>query len=146
VQVDFYHLDRSPLERVLPRIAERVVEGGGRLLVVSGDEALAERLDEHLWNYTPDSFLPHGRAGGEADAGQPILIAASPDPVNGARNIALADGLWREEALAFDRAFYFFDAGTIAGARAAWRALAGRAGVDSRYWKQDEAGKWLQGP
>jgi DNA polymerase-3 subunit chi len=146
VQVDFYHLDRSPLERVLPRIAERVIETGGRLLVVSGDEALAARLDAHLWNYAPDSFLPHGRAGGERDAAQPILIAPSTEPANAARNIALADGIWREEALAFDRAFYFFDGETIAGARTAWRALAGREGVESRYWKQDDEGKWRQGP
>ena len=146
MQVDFYHLDRTPLERVLPRIAERVIESGGRLLVVSADEALSARLDAHLWNYTPDSFLPHGRAGGEADADQPVLIAASTDPANGARNIALADGIWREEALAFDRAFYFFDSETIAGARNAWRAVAGRADIDPRYWKQDEEGRWRQGP
>ncbi|MFZ5796378.1 MAG: DNA polymerase III subunit chi, partial [Pseudomonadota bacterium] len=35
MQVDFYHLTLQPLDRVLPRIAERVVEGGGRLLVVA---------------------------------------------------------------------------------------------------------------
>lgn len=146
MQVDFYHLDRSPLEHVLPRIAERVVEGGGRLLVVSGDDGLAEQLDVHLWNYSAESFLPHGRAGEAGEADQPILISAVLDPLNGARNVALADGVWREEALGFDRAFYFFDGETIAGARAAWRALAGRGDVDPRYWKQDDNGKWRQGP
>ena len=95
MQVDFYHLDRSPLERVLPRIAERVVEGGGRLLVVSGDAGLAERLDVHLWSYAADSFLPHGRAGEAGEADQPVLISGAPDPVNGARNLAIADGIWR---------------------------------------------------
>ncbi|MES2095529.1 MAG: DNA polymerase III subunit chi, partial [Pseudomonadota bacterium] len=30
MQVDFYHLTTTPLDRVLPRIAERVVGGGGR--------------------------------------------------------------------------------------------------------------------
>ena len=45
MQVDFYHLTADPIERVLPRIAERVLETGGRLLVVSGDEGLAARLD-----------------------------------------------------------------------------------------------------
>ncbi len=28
MQVDFYHLTMAPLDRVLPRIAERVVSGG----------------------------------------------------------------------------------------------------------------------
>jgi DNA polymerase-3 subunit chi len=146
MQVDFYHLDRSPLERVLPRIAERVVESGGRLLVVCGEEGLADSLDSHLWNYSPDSFLPHGRSGDAGEVDQPILISTVPNPLNGACNIALADGVWREEALGFERVFYFFDGEAIAGARTAWRALAGREGVHPRYWKQDDEGKWRQGP
>ena len=145
MQVDFYHLTRLPLDRVLPRIAERVLETGGRLLVVAGDDALAEKIDEALWTKAPDSFLPHARSGGD-DALQPILIGEGVEATNGARNVAIADGVWREEALGFDRAFYFFDADTIGGARTAWRALNGREGVEPRYWKQDEQGRWKIGP
>jgi len=144
LQVDFYHLAASPIERVLPRIAERILGEGGRLLIVCGDDALAARLDAHLWNYTPESFLPHGRAGDGQEAGQPILIAALPQPLNGARNIALADGLWRDEALSFDRAFHFFDDSSIAAAREAWKALAGREGVSRNFWKQDDGGRWTR--
>jgi len=146
MQVDFYHLDRAPLERVLPRIAERILESGGRLLIVCGDGKLAERLDTQLWNYSPDSFLPHGRAGEAGEADQPILISTALDPLNRARNVALADGVWREETLGFERVFFFFNGETIVGARAAWRALAGREGIEPRYWKQDDDGKWRQGP
>ena len=104
MQVDFYQLGDRPIEKVLPRIAERVLEGGGRLLVVAGDEGLAARLDEQLWSYAPESFLPHGRAGKGNEAEQPVLISCTLDPANRARAIALADGVWREEALGFDRA------------------------------------------
>jgi DNA polymerase III subunit chi len=144
MQVDFYHLTRLPLERALPRIAERVVESGGRLLVVAGAAEARARLDQLLWSYTPESFLPHAQAGGEGDALQPVLISEVPDATNGARNIALADGVWREEALGFDRAFHFFDEDRIAEARAAWKSLAEREGVERRYWKQNDAGKWEQ--
>ncbi|MDB5687776.1 MAG: hypothetical protein JWR77_2365 [Rhizorhabdus sp.] len=143
MQVDFYHLTRAPLDRVLPRIAERVLAGGERLLVVAGDDALAQRIDEALWTYSADSFLPHARAGG-ADADQPVLIAPDAVPVNGARHIALIDGEWRDAALAFDRAFHFFDEDNIIAARAAWRALSGRENVQPRYWRQDDGGKWEQ--
>ena len=143
MQVDFYQLS-APLERVLPRIAERVVEGGGRLLVVAADEALLARLDERLWSYAPESFLPHGRAGADGEADQPVLLSDRAEAGNGARAVALADGVWREEALGFDRAFHFFDEGNVAAARAAWKGLAGREGVERRYWKQDEAGRWTQ--
>ncbi|RYD64444.1 MAG: DNA polymerase III subunit chi [Sphingomonadales bacterium] len=144
MQVDFYHLTRSPIERVLPQIAEKVLESGGRLLVVSSDEVARAKLDQTLWSYKPESFLPHGRAGGEEDARQAVLIAEGPEAANGARNIALVDGVWLDEALAFDRAFHFFDEDAIAEARVAWKALAERDGVERRYWRQDENGRWEQ--
>jgi DNA polymerase-3 subunit chi len=140
VIVDFYHLSASPLERVLPSIAEKVLAGEGRLLVVA-DEGLLGSLDEQLWTYAADSFLPHGTTG----ENQPVLLSAEPVAANGARNIALADGVWREEALGFDRAFYFFGSDSLDSARGAWRALRGRDGVESRYWKQID-GRWVQGP
>lgn len=144
MQVDFYHLTRLPLERVLPRIAERVMANGDRLLIVAGDAPTRARLDQLLWSYADESFLVHGQAGGDQDARQPILIAEAPEAANGARNIALADGVWRDAALGFDRAFHFFDADRIVEARAAWKALADKEGVERRYWKQNESGKWEQ--
>ena len=144
MQVDFYHLTATPLERALPQIATRVVEGGGRLLIVADDEARLAALDRLLWTFAPESFLPHARAGQGDDAVQPVLLAAEVAPVNGARNVALADGVWREEALAFDRAFHFFDEDRILDARRAWKGLADREGVERRYWKQSEAGRWQQ--
>ncbi|PTQ10329.1 DNA polymerase III subunit chi [Sphingomonas oleivorans] len=143
MQVDFYHLAATPVERVVQRIAERVLSDGGRLLVVAGDEGVAGRLDAYLWDYAPDSFLPHGRAGQGGEADQPVLIGTSPDPLNGARQIALVDGIWRDEALAFDRAFHFFDDTTIGAARAAWKTLGGREDVERRFWKQED-GRWKQ--
>ena len=144
MQVDFYHLTATPLERVLPSIAERVVSGGDRLLVVAGDAERCEAIDRQLWAHPIDSFLPHARAGGETDADQPVLIAEAPVAANGARMVALVDGVWRDEALAFDRAFHFFDDQSVTEARAAWRALAGREGIERRYWRQDERGRWEQ--
>ena len=143
MQVDFYHLTVTPLERALPSIAQRVVASGGRLLIVSGDEAQRGAIDRLLWSYSPESFLPHGQAGDD-DAGQPVLITADVTPVNDAANVALIDGEWRDAALGFDRVFHFFDAERIQDARAAWKGLADRPGVERRYWKQDDGGKWEQ--
>jgi DNA polymerase-3 subunit chi len=146
MRIDFYHLTASPIERVLPSICEKLVAGGERLLVVAGEGQVAS-LDRDLWSYAPESFLPHAPAGGARDGDQPVLIATSPGTaVNGARNIALTDGLWRDEALAFDRIFYFFDGAGIDHARASWRALKGREGAELHYWKQDERGRWAEGP
>lgn len=144
MKVDFYHLTVQPIERILPRLAERVLAEGGRMLVVTADERQRAALDKLLWSYAPESFLPHAQAGGANDAAQPLLIHAEPVAANGARHILLADGIWRDEALGFDRAFHLFDEANIAAARTAWRALGDRDGVERRYWKQDETGRWQQ--
>jgi DNA polymerase-3 subunit chi len=148
VQVDFYHLaGASTAERVIATIAGRVLAEGGRLLVIDGEADRADSLDIALWSTAPDSFLPHGRVGAGGEMEQPILIdTAIPvgATLNGARHVILADGVWREAALGFDRAFYLFDDRTIAAARAAWKALTGRGGIERRFWKQDEVGKWRQ--
>ena len=144
MQVDFYHLTVTPVERALPGIAVKVVERGGRLLVVSDSDVQRRRIDGALWAWPADSFLPHAQAGAGDDSLQPVLIAPAVDAANGARFVALIDGVWRDEALGFDRAFHFFDGENIAAARIAWKALADRDGVERRYWKQDENGRWAQ--
>ncbi len=142
-RVDFYQLGRTPLEEVIASLSQRLLAEGGRLLVLAEDEPLLGRLDRLLWDQGPTSFLPHGLAGTD-DARQPILLTAEIVAPNLARNILIADGQWREAALAFDRTFFLFDGSTLEGARLAWKGLAGREGVERRSWAQDEAGKWVQ--
>ena len=143
MQVDFYQLAGAPAEQVIASIAGKLLAEDSRLLVVAGDEAALARLDRMLWDQGPASFLPHGLAGGTDDARQPILLSTSPDAPNLARNMLIADGEWRDAALAYDRAFYLFDAATLEGARLAWKLLAGRDGIERRYWAQ-EGGKWVK--
>lgn len=143
--VDFYHLAASPLERVLPQICEKVLAGGERLLIV-GDEPVLSQIDAQLWSYARDGFLPHGKQSGPSPEAQPILLSPEVEAPNGATNVALADGRWRDEALDFARTFYFFDSSHLDEARASWRALKADPGNELRYWKQDERRKWVQGP
>jgi DNA polymerase-3 subunit chi len=143
VQVDFYQLGTTPAEQVIASIAEKVLAGDGRLLVVAEDEPFLARLDRMLWDQGTTSFLPHGLAGGADEVRQPILLSSSPDAPNNARNMLIADGQWRDVALTYDRSFYLFDAATLDGARLAWKLLAGREGVERRYWAQTD-GRWKQ--
>ena len=143
MQVDFYQLAGTPAEQVIASLSEKVIEGDGRLLIVAEDEAQLARLDRQLWDQGATGFLPHAVAGGADDASQPILLSTSPDAPNQARNMLIADGLWREAALTFDRSFYLFDDGTLESARLAWKLLAGRDGVERRYWAR-EGGRWVK--
>src|SRR3546814_11220164 len=75
---------------------------------------------------------------------EPILIAGalSLPAANGARHVALADGEWRGEALAFDRVFLPFDNRRIDDARATWKTLGAGDGVQRHYLKQDDRTVW----
>ncbi len=144
MRVDFYQLSRDTAETALPLIARATLNAGERLLIVSGDDRQRSRIGEALWTRLPDSFLAHGQAGGMHDARQPILIGDTLEPANGARFLALADGVWRE-AEGFARTFLMFDDATVAGARACWRLLGEKPEVERRFWKQ-EGNKWVEGP
>ncbi len=145
MQVDFYQLTRDPAEKVVLAIAQRVLDEGGRLLVVSDDDAQLDSISTALWNAKPDSFLAHAKAGTDDDSIQPILLSSGATSANSASFIVLADGEWRDAALEFERAFYLFAPSHTENARAAWRALGDIEGIERRYWKQD-GGKWVQGP
>ncbi|HWC56922.1 MAG TPA: DNA polymerase III subunit chi [Sphingomicrobium sp.] len=142
MQVDFYQLGGTPAEQVIGSLAEKVLAADGRLLVIASDEAFLTRLDRILWDQGATAFLPHALAGGSDDARQPILLSTNPDAPNLARNMLIADGEWRDAALSYDRSFYLFDAETLERARLAWKLLAGRDGVERRYWAR-ENGKWV---
>lgn len=147
MQVDFYQLSHDPAEKVVPAIAQRLLDQGERLIVLDGRDGALDRLSRALWSHKPDSFLAHGRAGVGDDGAQPILLSdgreITANPANGAQHIALTDGHWRDEALSFTRAFYFFDDGTLDEARACWRTLKARDDVEPRFWRQDGR-RWVQ--
>jgi DNA polymerase-3 subunit chi len=144
MRVDFYQLSRDPAEKVLPLLARNTLNAGARLLVVSNDGAQLDRIGQALWE-PKDSFLANGRAGQPHDERQPILLSDRTEPANGARYLALADGLWREGDAPFERTFLLFDDLTLQGARDCWRMLGSRDGVERRFWKQ-QGGRWTEGP
>lgn len=143
MQVDFYQLAETASEQVIASLAEKLLASGGRLIVVADDEIFLSRLDRMLWDQGPASFLPHGLSGGADDARQPILLSTSPDAPNVARNMLIADGIWRDSALSYDRAFFLFESAMVEEARVAWKSLAGKEGVERRYFAQEE-GKWVK--
>ncbi len=78
-------------------------------------------------------------------ARQPILLADGCSAPNGARMVLIADGVWRDEALDFDRVLLLFDAARRDAAAELWRRFMADAAVDNRIHKQDEHGQWREG-
>ena len=44
-EVGFYHLTATPLERVLPKLLEKVLESGLRAVILAGSQARIDDLD-----------------------------------------------------------------------------------------------------
>ena len=144
MRVDFYQLSQSSVEEALPALAAKMIDAGARALVVSADIDQLARISDALWA-TRDQFLAHGPAGGPHDSRQPILLTDNLEAPNGASFLALADGLWREGAEAFERVFLLFGPAEIDAARGCWRMLGEREDVERKFWVQD-GGKWRPGP
>ncbi|WP_347304379.1 DNA polymerase III subunit chi [Croceibacterium sp. TMG7-5b_MA50] len=136
MRVGFYLAATQPVERVLPQVARAAVRAGQRMLVV-GDAPLLARLDQALWDSAAEDFLAHGPADQPHAARQPILLSAECRAPNGAQLVALADGQWRDDALAFARALLFFDESGRDASRALWRDLKGREGVELEFHEHD---------
>ena len=141
MRVDFYQLGTARADAVIASIAAKLLDEGQRLLVVAEAEATLARLDRLLWDQGGSSFLPHALAGESEDSAQPILLSTGTDAPNLARNILIADGVWREAAIGYERSFLLFDEATLAAARKAWKSLALRPDVTRNYWALEE-GKW----
>ena len=142
----FYHLQQAPLEAVLPTLLEKTLERGWRAVVQSGSAERLEALDDALWTYRSDSFLPHGTAcDGPADA-QPIFLTTGDDTPNGAGVRFLVDGADPAAYEGFTRMVFLFDGNdgeSVARARAQWKA-AKAAGCGVTYWQQNDNGSWVK--
>lgn len=144
MEVAFYHCTRAAPLTVLPTLAEKALGAGFRVVVSAADAETAEAVDETLWTYRADSFLPHAvSSSDESDAEQPVLIGRNFHAPNGARlAISLSNGLPSADDQ-FERVLLLFDGSdeeATQTARRHWRALEGRDGVTRTYWQQGDRG------
>lgn len=143
MRVDFYLLDRTPAEAVVPLLVRAAKLAGERVLVVTDDGEQAARIDQALWEMAPDAFLAHGIAGEGHEALQPALISGQIEPVNNAQFVILADGKWRDESSQFDRTFLLFGEDRRQESRECWSMIGQNDAMERHFWKQ-EGGKWRE--
>ena len=146
-EIFFYHLQRQPIERVLPQLLERSYERGWRVVVQAASDERLDALDALLWTYRDDNFLPHGTTREPDPAAQPILLTTSAHNPNGATVRFLIDGVpMPEDAESYDRIVLLFDGeddDALAAARAHWNE-AKTQGFAVTYWQPDEQGRWVK--
>ena len=77
-RADFYLVAKprfreEPL-RLVCELARKAHDSGQSLLVLARDREQAEALDDLLWSFDPDAYIPHQIAGDEEDELTPVLI------------------------------------------------------------------------
>jgi DNA polymerase-3 subunit chi len=146
-EVLFYHLQRQPLERVLPTLLEKSLERGWHVVVQASSDERVEALDAHLWTYRDDGFLPHGTSKEAEAAEQPILITTGDENANGAQVRFLVDGAgFPGDTAAYQRVVLMFDGDdpdAVAVARERWTEAKAQ-GFEATYWQPDEQGRWVK--
>ncbi len=148
IRVDFYHLQKNPLEQVLPKLCEKAYATGKRIKILLGNDERVEFINALLWTYAEDSFLPHGSKKDGFVENQPIFISASEDNENNAQLLILADGAMPELGFLsqYERILNIFDGNdetALNKARTYWKQIKSLDG-ELHYWQQNERGNFEQ--
>lgn len=78
MKVEFYVLSRGgESERIHKAcvLAENAWHKGERVWLMAGDNAQADYIDQALWTFRGDSFVPHERLTDTASTDAPVLVA-----------------------------------------------------------------------
>ncbi len=143
-EVSFYHLQRSPLEVVLPKLLEKTLAAGKRAVVMASSEDRVESLNAILWSQDPGGWLPHGSAADGFAEHQPVWLTAALENPNRADFLFLTDGAAVEDLSGYERCFDLFDGNddtAVQAARGRWKSLTA-AGHALTYWQQNVSGAW----
>ena len=91
-KADFYLIDkprfRDDPHLLVCELAQKAFEAGLPTVVLARSAEEAEALDEKLWSFAEDAFVPHQVAGEDDDAQAPVLIAP-PETATPARALAI---------------------------------------------------------
>ena len=143
-EILFYHLERRPLDKVLPQLLERSRGRGWRVVVQADSEDRVEALSSLLWTYTDDSFLAHGTLRDGMAEMQPVWLTSSDDNPNQATVRFFIGGATPASYDGLTRAVLFIDGGdseAVDRARSIWKE-AKALGHAVSYWQQDDDGRW----
>ena len=91
-EILFVEVTANRLEFRVCELAEGIYVRGERLQILAPDSGQASRLDDLLWTFRPDSFIPHGLmepAGGNPPL--PVVITTREEPVSGIEHLLMLE-------------------------------------------------------
>jgi len=139
----FYHLEASTVQGVLPGLLEKTLQKGWRALVKLPPEQVKE-MDDYLWTYRDDSFLPHGRDDEPQTEQQPITLTGAAKTAEGYQAVFLLGGEDIENMDGVERCMVMINGRSqddVQRERKRWKALK-ETDATLSYYQQNERGTW----
>lgn len=144
-EIRFYHLQKSRLEDALPQLLQRTLDKSWRAVVKVGTAERIETINQHLWTFAENSFLPHGSARDGDAPDQPIWLTDKDENPNAAQVLMLVDGAVCDNPASWQLICTIFDGqdvDALAAARADWKRWKAE-GAQLTYWQQSDGG-WIK--
>ena len=142
--IQFYHLLSTSRERAVPKLMEKALASGAKVVMLAQDEAVLKRMSDALWSTDPASFLPHGGAKDGHASEQPVYLTTTEENPNGAEILCVLDGSLPASANSYSKLLDVFDGANeaeVAGARSRWMHYK-NLGLALQYVKQQPSGGW----
>lgn len=142
--IQFYHLLSTSRERAVPKLMEKALASGAKVVMLAREEATLKRMSDALWTNDPASFLPHGTARDGNAAAQPIYLTTAEDNPGSAEILCILDGSSPTSMGTYSKVLDVFDGSKedeVAAARQRWTTYKAQ-GFALQYVKQQPGGGW----
>lgn len=142
--IQFYHLLSTSRERAVPKLMEKALGSGARVVMLLPEAGALKQMSDALWTANDNGFLPHGTAEDAQAADHPIVLALNETNPNGAGILCVLNGSKVESAGTYEKVLDVFDGAdeaAVSAARERW-AHYKTQGFTLQYVKQQPGGGW----
>ena len=142
----FYNSTERDIVTDICILIEKLYKQEHKILVLCADEETVTVLDNVLWGFNEDSFIPHYKIEKDIRAYYPILIASDTEEVYQHEVLLALNGVLIKEKdrKKFAKIYYFFDEQDVKekeNARLMWKSFSSLK-VVCKYWV-NRNNKWV---
>ena len=142
----FYNSSNRDLVADIALLTENIFKKNSRIVIFCEDQETAELVDDYLWSYRDDSFIPHSIKKHRETSIDPILVTTDLYGVYEHNVLVALNGVLIKEKdwQRFAKIYYFFDdqdSGEKENARSMWKSFSS-LDINCKYWI-NEKNKWV---
>lgn len=138
MQIVGYHHGISPIEKVLPKLLEKVLASGQRAVVMAGDSETLKTIDTFLWTYSKSELIPHGTVEDGNPSLQPVWLTCTDENPNHASVLILIGHLRPTHTSLFQKVLLLSPEWSPEFTE--WASMQG----DLTLWTEQQQGGWAQ--